>query len=72
VTELTTGWDADRVGTLRAARGRGCGTALTALAVEVAPDLPAVLIASDDGQPVHEKMGFLRVTRLTMCVRGTE
>ena len=63
--------EVDWVATLPDARGKGYGTALTWRAVEVAPDLPAVLIASDDGQPVYEKMGFLRLMRVTMHVRGT-
>ena len=33
------------------------------------PLLPAMLLASDDGQPVYEKMGFLRLMRTTMCFR---
>jgi hypothetical protein len=37
-----------------------------------AMDLPAVLIAGDEGQPVYEKMGFLRLMRITMYFRGTE
>jgi len=29
--------------------------------IETEPSLPAALIASDDGQPVYEKMGCLRL-----------
>ncbi len=41
------------------------------------PDSPAVLIASDDGQPDYEAMGHLRLLRLTIWHRpvsgsGTE
>jgi hypothetical protein len=31
--------------------------------------MPAVLIASDDGQGVYESMGFVRLLRLTMWDR---
>jgi GNAT superfamily N-acetyltransferase len=61
--------EVDWVATVPSARGRGYGRALTWVAVDVAPDLPAVLIASDDGQPVYEKMGFLRLLRATMHAR---
>jgi GNAT superfamily N-acetyltransferase len=61
--------EVDWVATLPAARGRGYGTALTWRAVQVAPALPAMLIASDPGQPVYEAMGFLRLLRFTMWGR---
>lgn len=47
-------------------RGRGIGAALTWAATLADPSKPAVLIASDPGQPVYERMGYLRVMRLTM------
>jgi GNAT superfamily N-acetyltransferase len=47
-------------------RGRGIGAALTWAATMADPAQPAVLIASDPGQPVYEKMGYLRTMRLTM------
>jgi ribosomal protein S18 acetylase RimI-like enzyme len=50
-------------------RGRGIGAALTWAATLVEPDLPAVLIASDDGQPVYERMGYVRLLRLTLWHR---
>jgi GNAT superfamily N-acetyltransferase len=50
-------------------RGKGYGEALTWVATRADPDLPAVLIASDPGQPVYERMGFLRLTRLSMWFR---
>lgn len=56
----------DWVATLPTHRGRGYGAALTAAAVGVAPDLPAVLIASDDGRRVYERMGFVSLLRATM------
>jgi len=50
-------------------RGQGIGAALTWAATLVEPDLPAALIASDDGQPVYEQMGFIRMMRLTLWHR---
>jgi GNAT superfamily N-acetyltransferase len=47
-------------------RGRGYGAAMTWAATLADPALPAVLIASDPGQAVYERMGYLRVMRLTM------
>jgi hypothetical protein len=59
----------DWVTTLPEARGRGYGTALTWRATRIAPNLPAVLIASDPGQPAYERLGFLRLLRLTLWGR---
>ena len=61
--------DVEWVSTLPTCRGRGIGAALTWSATLVDPSLPAVLIASDDGQPVYEAMGYVRVQRLTMWHR---
>lgn len=58
--------DVEYVACHEVARGRGIGAALTWRATLADPTKPAVLIASDPGQPVYEKMGYLRVTRLTM------
>lgn len=49
-------------------RGRGFGRAVTQAAVDVAPDRPALLIASDDGQPVYRSMGFRSLTRFTLWI----
>jgi ribosomal protein S18 acetylase RimI-like enzyme len=54
------------VATLPQARGKGYGGAVTAVAAASAPDLPAVLQASDDGQPVYLRLGFQRVTPFTL------
>jgi hypothetical protein len=47
-------------------RGRGFGAAVTWAATLADPAKPAVLIASDPGRPVYERMGYLRLMRLTM------
>lgn len=47
-------------------RGRGLGAALTWAATVAEPDLPAVLIASDDGRGVYESLGYLPVMRWTL------
>jgi len=47
-------------------RGRGYGAAITAAAADSNPDVPAVLIASDAGQGVYERLGFKRISRFTL------
>jgi GNAT superfamily N-acetyltransferase len=61
--------EVDWVATLPAHRGRGYGRALTAAALGVAPELPAVLISSDPGRPLYEQMGFVSLLRTTMWAR---
>ena len=61
--------DVEWVSTLHSHRGRGIGAALTWAATLASPGDPAMLISSDDGQPVYERMGYLRLTRLTMWHR---
>jgi GNAT superfamily N-acetyltransferase len=58
--------DVEYVTTHADSRGRGFGAALTWHATLADPDKPAVLIASDPGQPVYERMGYARLMRLTM------
>ncbi|MFN2504017.1 MAG: GNAT family N-acetyltransferase, partial [Acidimicrobiales bacterium] len=60
----------DWVTTLEEFRGRGYGAAVTWAAVRAEPRLPAVLIASDPGRPVYERMGFLALVRLTAWIRA--
>ena len=50
-------------------RGKGYGAALTWAATLADPSAPAVLIASDPGQPVYERMGYVRLTRMSMWFR---
>ncbi len=61
--------DVEWVSTRADYRRRGIGAAVTWAATLAAPELPAVLIASDDGQSVYESMGFTRLLRLTMWHR---
>lgn len=57
------------VATVAEARGRGFGKAVTMAATAADPTLPAVLIASDDGRPVYERLGYLPVQRWTAWTR---
>ena len=61
--------DVEWVSTREAHRRRGFGAAVTWAATLAEPSLPAVLIASDDGQPVYEAMGYVRLLRLTLWHR---
>ena len=54
------------VSTAPEARGRGIGSALTAVASSIDPDLPAMLIASDHGQRAYAGLGYLRLQRQTL------
>jgi GNAT superfamily N-acetyltransferase len=55
--------------TLPEARGRGYGEALTWAATMFEPDKPAVLLASDLGRPVYERMGYVTIMRFALWVR---
>jgi hypothetical protein len=57
------------VATLPRARGRGAGAGATWAATLSDPERPAVLIASDDGPPVYERMGYIAVERRTVWLR---
>ena len=54
------------VATLPEARGKGYGAAITAAAIAAAPNLPAVLQASDLGQPVYRRLGFQDISSYTL------
>jgi hypothetical protein len=56
------------VATLPDARGRGYGEAVTWAATLAAPELPSLLIATDMGRPVYERMGYLALMRWTFLV----
>jgi len=57
------------VATLPVARGRGAGTAVTWAATAADPGRPAVLVASDDGRPVYEALGYVAIERWTAWLR---
>ncbi len=56
------------VATLPDARGRGYGAAVTWEATLAEPAMPALLIATDMGRPVYERMGYVALTRWTFLV----
>jgi hypothetical protein len=58
--------DVEAVATLGTHRGHGLGAAVTWAATLADPQLPAVLIASDDGVGIYRRMGYLPLTRWTM------
>ncbi len=59
------------VATLPDARRRGHGARATWAVATLDPTLPAVLIASDDGRPVYERMGFVALERWTVWARAS-
>jgi hypothetical protein len=58
--------DIEAVSCLPESRGRGVGEAITWAATLSDATLPAMLLASDDGQPIYARMGYLRLLRLTL------
>jgi GNAT superfamily N-acetyltransferase len=61
--------DVEWVSTHPDARGKGVGASMTWAAATVLASEPSMLIASDDGQGVYERLGYLRLLRLTMWHR---
>jgi predicted GNAT family acetyltransferase len=59
----------EMIATIDGARGRGYGAAVTWAATTADPTLPAILIASDLGRPVYERLGYTALTRWTMWTR---
>jgi GNAT superfamily N-acetyltransferase len=53
------------ISTVESARGRGIGRALTATATAAETELPAMLLASDLGRPVYERLGYRALLRFT-------
>ena len=53
-------------------RGRGIGEALTWAATRAHPDSVAMLMASDDGRRLYERMGYVAVTRMTLWYRSDD
>jgi GNAT superfamily N-acetyltransferase len=62
--------DVEMVATLPAFRGRGVGAAVTWAATLADPSVPSVLISSDLGRGVYERMGYLAVMRWTLWFRA--
>lgn len=60
----------EMVSTAPASRGQGVGAALTWAATTADPDLPAVLIASDLGRGVYERLGYVALSRWTLWFGG--
>jgi len=56
------------VSTLAEQRGKRYGEAITWAATMIDPTLPAMLVASDLGRPVYERMGFRALCRWTFWV----
>jgi len=61
--------DVEWVSTRARYRRQGIGAALIWAATLSQPAYPAMLIASDAGQPVYQAMGYLRLMRLTVWHR---
>jgi hypothetical protein len=57
------------VATVPAARRRGYGAAVTWRATLADPALPALLLATDEGRPVYERMGYLSLFRFALWAR---
>lgn len=53
------------IASLPAHRGKGIGAALTWTASRMDPSLPAMLISSDEGRRVYDRMGYLPLCRWT-------
>jgi hypothetical protein len=54
------------VGTVPAARKRGYGAALTWRATLADPTLPSLLLSTDDGRPVYERLGYQSLFRFAV------
>ena len=54
------------VATVPEARQRGYGAAVTWRATLADPTLPSLLIATEEGRPVYERMGYLSLFRFTL------
>lgn len=59
----------EHVAALPRARGHGAGTAVARTAALSMPENPSVLIASDDGRAVYERLGFVALERWTAWLR---
>lgn len=59
----------ESVAVLPQARHRGAGAAVTWAATLADPAQPAVLLASDEGRPVYERMGYVAIERWSAWLR---
>lgn len=60
--------DVSLVSCRAAMRGRGFGRALTQAAADVDQTKPALLLSSDDGQPVYRSLGFRAISRFSLWI----
>jgi ribosomal protein S18 acetylase RimI-like enzyme len=58
--------EVDWVATMPACRRRGVGAAMTVAAASTDPTLPALLLASDQGHSLYQRLGFFDLLRLTI------
>ena len=58
------------VSTRASHRGRGIGAALSWAATTAAPAQAAVLVATDDGRPIYERLGYVALMRLSMWLKA--
>jgi predicted GNAT family acetyltransferase len=61
--------DVTLVATVPEARRRGYGAALTWRATLADPALPSLLLATDEGRPVYEQIGYTPLFRFTLWSR---
>jgi hypothetical protein len=61
--------DVTLVATVPEARRRGYGAALTWRATLADPTLPSLLLATDEGRPVYEQIGYTSLFRFTLWSR---
>ena len=61
--------DVTLVATVPEARGRGYGAALTWRATLANPTLPTLLLATEAGRPVYERLGYLALFRFALWSR---
>ena len=58
----------EAVSTFESHRRRGFGDAITSAATFTAPELPAMLISSDPGRGVYQRLGYMPITRYTLWI----
>lgn len=58
--------DVEMVSCVESHRGKGIGEAMTWAATRADPDRTAMLMASDLGQPIYRRMGYVTVSRMTL------